>query len=103
MDLQPTGREKSERHGLDALLERALLLDLEVSHQGRILKFGAVLGDLKIARSGSASIETLSEQLTQLADKARCILGHNLIGHDLPILRDHAANLSLHDLPLIDT
>src|SRR6266850_101895 len=103
MDLQPTGREKSERHGLDALLERALLLDLEVSHQGRILKLGAVLGDLRIARSGSTSIETLSEELNQLASKGEWLLGHNVIGHDLPILRERAPELALHDLPVIDT
>src|SRR5258707_15229699 len=103
MDLQPTGREKSERYGLDALLDRALLLDLEVSHHGRILKLGAVLGDLKIARSGSASIETLSEELNQLASKAECLLGHNVIGHDLPVLRERAPELALHRLPVIDT
>src|SRR5882724_1525968 len=99
MDLQPIGQEKTERYRLDELLDRALLLDLEVSHQGRILKLGAVLGDLEIARSGSASIEALSHELTRLADKASCVLGHNLIGHDLPILRERAPELKLHQLP----
>src|SRR5882724_7988553 len=103
MDLQPIGQEKTERYRLDELLDRALLLDLEVSHQGRILKLGAVLGDLRIARSGSTSIETLSEELNQLASKGEFLLGHNLTGHDLPILRERAPELALHDLPVIDT
>lgn len=100
MATAPTQSEQNPVHGL---LTRALLLDLEVSHQGKILKVGAVLGDLTLARSGSGVMETASSELTQLASRADCLLGHNLIRHDLPILRERAPGLAIHKLPVIDT
>jgi ATP-dependent DNA helicase RecQ len=103
MDLQSGESERRERGALDALLERALLLDLEVSHQGKILKLGAVLGGLTLARSGSGSFEGASSELNNLAQGANCLLGHNLVRHDLPILRERAPELPILQLPIIDT
>ncbi len=85
------------------LLERALLLDLEVSHTGKILKVGAVLGPRLLARSGNNPLKEVCGELERLAAGARCILGHNLIRHDLRILHDQAPGLSLLQLPVIDT
>ena len=100
----PSGQsECSARGGLDAFLDRALLLDLEVSHSGKILKVGAVLGGLTLARSGSVSLDTLSGELTRLARHAECLLGHNLMRHDLPVLREQGLDLPLFRLPVIDT
>jgi hypothetical protein len=53
LQLEENGGDKHQV--ADALLERALLLDLEVSHQGAILKIGAVLGSLTLVRSGRGS------------------------------------------------
>lgn len=43
------------------------------------------------------------QQLDELAANADFVLGHNVIEHDLPILRSHAPQLALHRLPVIDT
>jgi ATP-dependent DNA helicase RecQ len=99
-----TGESKSGGAGhLAAFLERALLLDLEVSHGGKLLELGAVLGPQCLARSGNSSLEVVCRELTRLAAGARCVLGHNLIRHDLPVLRERAPDLPLLRLPVVDT
>lgn len=103
MSLQSGEKESDKSGALNALLKRALLLDLEVSHQGKILKIGAAIGNTTFSRPGSTSLETVSIELTQLATGAECLLGHNLIRHDLPVLRERAPDLSIHCLPVIDT
>jgi hypothetical protein len=79
MNLQSNEGEKSERVSVDSLLQRALLLDLEVSHQGEILKLGALLGSLTLARSGRGSFDGIVKDLDRLAEGADFVLGHNLI------------------------
>ncbi len=103
MDSQLGESAGGARAALDALLERALLLDLEVSHNERILKIGAALGTQTMARSGNVALRTLASELTQLASEAECLVGHNLVRHDLPILRKQAPDLPLLLLPVIDT
>ncbi|HEY5910622.1 MAG TPA: RecQ family ATP-dependent DNA helicase, partial [Verrucomicrobiae bacterium] len=103
MSLQPDETESDERQRLGALLGRALLLDLEVSHQGKILKIGAAIGDQTLSRSGTAPLQTISAALAELAQGAHCVLGHNLVRHDLPILREAAPDLYIHRLAVIDT
>ena len=97
---QSVGRRET---ALGAVLDHALLLDLEVSHTGKILKIGAVRGGVTLARLGSISAHTLTGELTWLAAQAQCLLGHNLIRHDLPVLRAQAPGLPLFALPVIDT
>src|ERR1035438_6378359 len=103
MDLQPGESTGGTRAAFEELLRRALLLDLEVSHRGAILKLGAVLGSQELARSGNTSWEKLLRELNHLAEGADCVLGHNLVEHDLPFLRERASSLSLLRLPVIDT
>jgi len=103
MDLQSGQSDTPGSRALEALLERALLLDLEVSHQGKILKLGAVLGSSTLAHSGSGSREGFLGELNRLAGRAACLLGHNVIRHDLPVLRQRAPELAIHQLPVIDT
>ena len=92
--------EQKQPNRLDSLLHRALLLDLEVSHQGHILKIGAVLGEEILPGAGSkATLDTVAA----LAEKASCVLGHNLISYDLNVLSETAANHPLLKLPVIDT
>lgn len=86
---------------LDSVLNRALLLDLEVSHSGNILKVGAAVRDRTLARSGAISVRTIAKDLTQLASMADCVLGHNLVRHDLPILQKQAPDLALFHLPVV--
>jgi ATP-dependent DNA helicase RecQ len=103
MDSQPGESIGGTRAAFEAVLRRALLLDLEVSHRGAILKLGAVLGNQQLARSGNASWEGILRELNRLAEGADCVLGHNLVEHDLPFLQERASSLSLLRLPVVDT
>lgn len=97
--MSPTAENHEKR--LEAFLQDAMLLDLEVSHQGKIFKIGAVLGDATLPGPERA-IATIQE-LSVMAQSARCVLGHNLVAHDLAILRETASNHPLLKLPVIDT
>jgi ATP-dependent DNA helicase RecQ len=93
-----TGRQDD----FTALLRGALLLDLEVSDQGKIHKIGAVLGDKILACSSSSAPAALNE-LAAMAKSADCILGHNLVRHDLRVLRESVPGHPLLRFPVIDT
>lgn len=92
-----------EQRMLETFLDRALLLDLEVSHQGVLLKLGAVLGHSILARPGRAPLNETLRELDTLVERAHCVLGHNLVRHDLPILRERAPQHAIHHLPVVDT
>ncbi len=88
---------------------RCLSLDLEAGVQDRrILKIGAVRADTGATLSYDESRDggNLAGALARLDGLARgtdCILGHNLIEHDLPILRAEKPGLRLLTLPVVDT
>src|SRR5919109_555342 len=88
---------------LAALLHKALLLDLEVSERGKILKIGCEFGSRTFARAGSFDLADALDSMSALADSAICLLGHNLVRHDLPLLRETAPRHPLLRLPVIDT
>lgn len=92
-----------EQRMLETFLDRALLLDLEVSHQGVLLKLGAVLGHSTLARPGRAPLNETLRELDTLVERAHCVLGHNLVRHDLQILRERAPQHAIHHLPVVDT
>ncbi len=95
--------EKRRAEDLEELVRDALLLDLEVGQTGTILKIGAVLGDRILVKRGSFSTVDGLAELAAFSERARCILGHNLVRHDLPILRETAPDHPLLRLPVIDT
>ncbi|MDY7576578.1 RecQ family ATP-dependent DNA helicase [Actimicrobium sp. CCI2.3] len=84
---------------------RCLSIDLEVGIQDcRIHSFAAVQGDTRTAfvfRKGDLS-EALSK-LDDFAASSSFLLGHNLIGFDLPHLAAAAPTLALLHLPAVDT
>src|SRR5437762_1534256 len=93
--------DRALRENLQALCQHALLLDLETSRHGKILKVGAVLADRTFACSGGSS--TALEELAAMAGAASCVLGHNLVRHDLSVLRETAPRHPVLRLPVIDT
>ncbi len=103
--MEPSTSETNDttKEALQALLSSALLLDLEVSHEGVILKVGAVLRTSILSQSGRSGRQEVYEQLGRLSQEAACVLGHNIARHDLPILKKHAPGLAIHNLPIIDT
>jgi len=86
-----------------AFLSRCLLVDLETTQQGRILKIGAVLGDKQFARLGQFDLPAALLELDRFAAAATCVAGHNLLQHDLTIMAEHNPALALLRLPVIDT
>ncbi|HVR35690.1 MAG TPA: DEAD/DEAH box helicase, partial [Methylomirabilota bacterium] len=102
-DVNPEPVAPRSRAVASVPLAHALQLDLEVSLKGRILKIGAVLGSETFARSGTFPLGDALDQLTAFAAGANCVLGHHLIGHDLPKLREICPVHPVLRLPVIDT
>lgn len=92
-------------------LPKSLVVDLEVvpakgDRPEHIFMIGALRPDLgaelEVRITGHHLDETF-RQLDDLGEGARFLLGHNVLEHDLPILRQQAPGLALHALPVIDT
>ena len=90
----------------------ALILDLEVvpekeGQAARIIKVGAMRSDrsttLEMNTPNARELQSALERLDALAQDARCVVGHNILAHDLPLLRAAAPSLRLLHLPVIDT
>jgi len=91
----------------------ALVVDLETSHSPggqppeRIFKLGALRVDtgeqLELQVNRSLPLERALAKLDTLSDGADCLLGHNILAHDLPVLEQCGDALKLFHLPVIDT
>ena len=88
---------------LDELMHRILLLDLETTRSGRIRHVAAIFNDAVFEKKSSAHTKTVLDQLDDLAVQADFVLGHNLLGHDFPILQATAPHLKILKKPVIDT
>lgn len=80
-----------------------LLLDLETSGSGRLLKIGAVSGERSFLRSGDFNRSEALSELDAFAAGSRCVAGHNILDHDLPVLAEKRNDLAILGLPVIDT
>ncbi|MEN6483495.1 MAG: RecQ family ATP-dependent DNA helicase [Syntrophobacteraceae bacterium] len=83
-------------------LNGSLLLDLEARGDA-IHHIGAVLGDRVFDRKGPMNAHRVLGELDDFAEGARNLLGHNLIGHDLPVLKGIRPDLRLFRKPVVDT
>ena len=54
-------------------------------------------------KGGSRALGDALAELDEFARGASCLVGHNIIEHDLPLLARHAPDLELLHLPAIDT
>ncbi len=82
---------------------QCLLLDLETDQRNRILKIGAVRGSHSFLRVGRFDLRAALADLDRFADGADCVVGHNIIRHDLAVLADVHPTLALLRLPVVDT
>ncbi|MCK5879204.1 MAG: RecQ family ATP-dependent DNA helicase, partial [Holophagae bacterium] len=87
----------------DDLLSRTLLLDLETTRSGRIRHIGAVFNDTVFEKQTHAHSKQTLMALDDLARRADFVLGHNLLGHDFPILQATQPELQILKKPVIDT
>ena len=81
----------------------ALWLDLEISQRGKLLKIGAIFKDRTFSRTGGFSLDFALGELEGVARAAECVLGHNLVRHDLSWLWQKAPGHPLLSLPVVDT
>lgn len=88
---------------LDAFLSRCLLLDLETGPNGEIRKIGALRGERTFLRQGVFAADRALRELERFAGDAELLLGHNLLGHDLPTLQARAPTLGLLRRRVVDT
>lgn len=89
---------------------KCLIVDLEVkpsqnNQLDKIYMLGALRPDTEqsLECSIKGDLDQRLEQLDSLSKQASFLLGHNIIQHDLPLLRRHKNTMALFDLPCIDT
>lgn len=86
---------------------KALCLDIETAFEDalELRKLAAWRADTgaHIEVGNIARTPGFTEALDALTDGAVFVLGHNLVQHDLPVLRQRFPLLKLHALPAVDT
>lgn len=87
---------------LHSFLGRCLFLDLEAKAD-RIYRIGAVYGQESFERKGSFEVGEALARLDVFSRDVEMILGHNILAHDLPILKAIAPGLELLRKPVVDT
>jgi ATP-dependent DNA helicase RecQ len=91
---------------LSDFMNNSLLLDLETTRSGKIRHIGAVLNGRVFEKKENAGSRAVLEELDDLGRKASLasfVLGHNLLGHDFPVLKTVVPWLSILHKPVIDT
>jgi ATP-dependent DNA helicase RecQ len=83
-------------------LKKCLFLDLETDGS-RLYHIGAVYSGLVFERKGRFDTLAALKQLDRFASGAEYVLGHNLLGHDLPVLESLLPTLVLLRKPVVDT
>ena len=94
---------KDSETQLSGLLNRALLIDLETTRSGRVRHIGAVLNDRVFDKKERAGSVNTLKQLDEMGENADFVLGHNLLGHDFPVLKSSSPWLQILQKPVIDT
>ncbi|MFQ5561046.1 MAG: hypothetical protein ACE5FU_10750 [Nitrospinota bacterium] len=83
--------------------QKSLFLDLEIDKTGKIYDVGAFLGKETFRRNQGDNPKEVLWDLNAFASKASFLVGHNILDHDLPRIRDACPDLSLLTLPAVDT
>ena len=85
------------------LLTACLALDLESTPDSKIFRIGATFQDNTFERKGRFNLKDALLDLDRFGAAAEFVLGHNLLGHDLPLLETQFPDLQLLTKPIIDT
>lgn len=83
--------------------DNILFIDIESRQNGQIYALGAVLNSSKLSSSECGGVKEALTKLDQLAEHASAVGGHNIISHDLPLLRTLNPTLRIFNLPVVDT
>ena len=87
---------------VDDFIAKCAVLDLEAGGD-KIFKIGAILGDAVFEKKDKFEVGYALEELDRFAGPAEFLLGHNILEHDLPILRRAGQAPGLYNKPVIDT
>jgi ATP-dependent DNA helicase RecQ len=86
---------------------KCLCLDIETAADDAldVRKIAAWRPDThgQVVVSNVAKAHNIAEQLDALTEGARFVVGHNLLRHDIPVLRQRFPQLRLLALPIVDT
>lgn len=86
------------------LMAQVLGLDIEVTRTGaHIRHIGAEFQGRIFEWTGAKAVHGALSALNAFGKNAGFILGHNIVGHDLPLLLAMAPDLAILRLPIIDT
>lgn len=85
------------------LLADWMFLDLETDLEGHVHQLAAVRGEKRVSVAGTDCVAKARRALDEMAEGAVGVAGHNIVDHDLPILRRLAPDLNLLSLPVVDT
>lgn len=83
-------------------LKRCLFLDLEAC-DSRVYHIGAIYNEKVFERKGHFNLPSALEELDALAKNADFVLGHNLVDHDIVLIRSISPDLALLKKPVVDT
>jgi ATP-dependent DNA helicase RecQ len=83
--------------------DRVLVIDFETVPKGGVFHVGAVFEDRVFERKNIRDVKTALRELTDFAQGAEYILGHNIFNHDLARAREILPEAGFLDLPVIDT
>jgi ATP-dependent DNA helicase RecQ len=86
-----------------SFLSRCLMLDIETRGRKGIFLIGALGRGRTFERKGGLDLVHALNALDAFSDGFDYVLGHNLLGHDLPVLEAAAPRLRLLRLPVVDT
>lgn len=85
-------------------LRRCLLFDVEINEKNVIYSVGAVLGDDTFkTKTGQPVDRRTLKKLDTFGRNADYILGHNIVTHDIPKLKEVDPELGIVQKPAIDT
>lgn len=101
MNSSSTARQNAP--DVEALLSQCVIVDLETGPSNEIHKIGALYQGREFRREGKFSLTHALGALDAFADGAKFVLGHNLLGHDIPVLLSAEPRSSVACLPVIDT
>ena len=82
-------------------LDKCILLDLETDGS-KLYHIGAVYSGQAFERKGRFDLQTALKKLDSFASEAEFVLGHNLLGHDLPVLETLAPDTGLTGYDLLN-
>ncbi len=85
-------------------LNRCFLFDIETNEKGEIYSLGAWYNGKKFnSRQGQKIRREELAEFDNFGRGAEFVLGHNILSHDLPCLREFEPSLALLQKPVVDT